>query len=65
MDLSVNITLCPEYELPPEATAPPPVRFLGVLSLFILASVCEPVCHFVCFLLVDQLIVLIVVGLRS
>ncbi|XP_022924007.1 binding partner of ACD11 1-like isoform X1 [Cucurbita moschata] len=24
VDLSVNITLCPEYELPPEATAAPP-----------------------------------------
>ncbi|XP_011650336.1 binding partner of ACD11 1 isoform X2 [Cucumis sativus] len=24
VDLSVNITLCPDYELPPEATAPPP-----------------------------------------
>lgn len=60
MDLSVNITLCPEYELPPEATAAPPVRFLGALFLF-WAAVCKPACHFICSLS-DQFIVLIVVG---
>lgn len=65
MDLSVDITLCPDYELPPEATAPPPVRFSRVFFLLFSAAVCEPVCHFICVLLVEQLIVLIVVGPRN